>query len=329
MSRNAQRNVDLVLIFVGLLVLALVAYVGYRLHTSERRLIPISVLALIAGVIFESRRLSDKWAPVLLTALGAFVFSFLAFLPGKGELVYNFENHIETFPYWFIITFAFISVAFHGYKTIPKLTEGITLLQSLAIFYWVIDYGFIEINNLFLKSLMVIGLIFSLYSVFHAFTHANLSRTNRLVLSVWSSLIMMLFSIDNIYRVFQNEQIENSGNITNGFYTGLQFFLLGVSCIYIIQNLLMVAGFLPGKGTFFNTQYFRDLQNLKSDHIKRYSDRQVSILHSFFCVLFAGTIFGLNYHYQILPRHTTIWIAFVTFPIVLFFLNSITRRANY
>ncbi len=331
LKRKSKKSFDLkpYIIVIGLLLLALTIYVGFRMQSSGRRLIPISVLALIAGVIFEGRRISDKWLTVLLTALGSFVLSFLAFLPGKREHGYNFENHIEAWPYWFVIIFAILSIAFHGDKVIPKLTEGITLLQSIAVIYWVVDYGFIETNSLFLKSLMIIGLIFSLYSVFHAFTHAILSRTSRLTLSIWSSIIIMLFASDNIYRVYQNEQIENTANITHGLYIGLQFFLLGVSCIYIVQNFLMLMGFLPGKGTFFNAQYFRDIKELKGDHIKRYSDRQVSILHSFFCVLFTGTIFGLNYHYQILPRHVAIWVVFVSFPFILIIYDTATRRKNY
>lgn len=317
------------LIFTGLLVLALTIYIGYRINISGRRLIPISVTAIIAGVIFKGRRLSGKWSTVLLTALGSFVFSFFAFLPEKREHGYNFGNHIEAFPYWFIILFAIFSIAFHGDKVIPKLTEGITLLQSIAIIYWVADYGFIHSNSIWLKSVMIIGLLFSLYSVFHAFTHATLSRTNRLTLSIWSSIIMMLFASDNIYRVYQNEQIENTADITHGLYIGLQFFLLGVSCIYIIQNFIMLMGFLPGRGTFFNARYFRDLKELKIDHIKRYSDRQVSILHSFFCVLFTGKIFGLNYHFQILPRHVAIWSVFVTFPFILTIYEIATQRKNY
>jgi hypothetical protein len=329
MSKNAQRNVNLLLIFIGLVVLSLTIYIGYRISASGRRLIPISVLAIIAGVIFEAKRLSENWSTVLLTALGSFIFSLLAFLPGKREYVYNFENHIAIFPYWFVIVFAIFSIITNGDKVIPKLTEGTTLLQSIAVFYWVFDYGFIDTKSVFLKILMVIGLVFSIYSVFHAFTHAILSRTSRLTLSIWSSIIMMLFASDNIYRVYQNEQIENTSDITNGLYIGLQFFLLGVSCIYIIQNFIMLMGFLPGKRTFFNAEYFRDLKELKSDHVKRYSDKQVSILHSFFCVLITGTIFAFNYHYQLLPSNVVIWIVFVTFPIILTIYNVATRRKNY
>lgn len=330
-KRKPSRGFDSkpYIIVIGLLLLALVVFVGFRMHTSNRRLIPISVLAIIAGVIFEGKRISDKWSTVLFTALGAFTFSFLAFLPSKREHNYNFENHIEMWPYWFIIIFALFSIAFHGDKIISKLTEGITLLQSIAVVYWVVDYGFINTNNWFLKSLMFIGLVFSLYSVFHAFSNAILSRTSRLTLSIWSSIIMMLFAFDNIYRVYQNEQIENTADVTHGFYIGIQFFLLGVSCIYIVQNIIMLMGFLPGKSTFFNAQYFRDLEELKNTHVKRYSDKQVSILHSSFCMFFTGIIFFLNYHYQILPRHVAIWAVFVIFPFVLMIYDYATSKRNY
>jgi hypothetical protein len=329
MSKNTKRNVKLFLIFIGLLVLGLTIFVQYRISTSGRILIPISVIAIIAGVIFEGKRISDKWSTVLYTALGSFICCYILFLIGKSEGNNDFEGQIEILPYLFIIWFALFTIMNHGDKVIPKLTEGVTLLQSIAVFYWVFDYGFIDIDSLFLKILMVIGLLFSIYSVFHAFTNAILTRRSRLTLSIWSSIIMMLFAFDNICNVYQNEQIENTAEITHGIYIGLQFFLLGVSCIYIIQNFFMLVGFLPGKGTFFNAQYFQQLEELKCDHIDRYSDRQVSILHSFFCVLFTGPIFYLNYYYQFLPRHVAIWIVFVTFPFILILYDIATRRKNY
>ena len=330
-KRKTSKGFDLkpFLIVIGLLIIGMTIYIGFRMNNSGRRLIPLSVLALIAGVFFESKRLTEKWLPVLFTALGSFIFSFIAFLPGKREHIYNFENHIEMWPYTFFFIFIIFSIIDHKDKVIPKLTEGITLLQSIAVIYWVIDYGFVDNDNLFLKSLMVVGLLFSLYSVFHAFTHTILSRTSRFTLSIWSSIIMLLFAADNIYRVYQNEQIENTADLTHGLYIGLQYFLLGISAIYIVQNFIMLTGFLPGKETFFNAQYYRDLKELKSDHIKRYSDRQVSILHSFFCVLFTGTLFFLNYHYQILPRHIAIWTVFVIFPFILILYDYAAGKKNY
>ena len=61
------------------------------------------------------------------------------------------------FPYWFIILFSIFSIVTSGDKVIPKQTEGITLLQSIAVFYWVFDYGFIDTNSVFLRILMAIN----------------------------------------------------------------------------------------------------------------------------------------------------------------------------
>ena len=248
MNKIIQKALKL----VAILMLFLIVYLGYRVHASGRRLIPISVLAVIAGVLFEGKRLSGKWTPFLWIAMGSFVFSMLAFLPAKSETSYNFENHIQMFPYWFIILFAIFSIIFYRDKVVPKLTEGITLLQSMAILYWITDYGLLSSTSILLKAIIGVGLLFSFYAVLNAFTHIRLSPTNRLILSVWSSVVMLLFAIENVYGVLQNEQIENTAGLTDGFYIGLQFFLLGVSCIYIIQNVIMVMGFLPGKKTFFN-----------------------------------------------------------------------------
>ena len=135
---------------------------------------------------------------------------------------------------------------------------------------------------------------------------------------------MVAFAIDNIYRVYQNEDIVTTKFLSQGLYIGLQYFLLGVSAIYITQNYILLAGFLPSK----NGNYRRDLKETKENHINRYSENQVFIGHSFLCILYALTIYGLNYKYQILPRHTMIWLVFLTFPLILK-LIELTKKKNY
>jgi hypothetical protein len=316
------------MIAVGVLSLILLLYISYRMYLTERNLIPVSIFALIAGAVFETKRLTEKWWIVISTALGSFFFSFLAFLPGKREHNYDFENHIQIWPYCFLIFFLIFTIAFNKDKVIPKLTEGITLLQSIVIIYWVVDFGLITTDNLFLIILMCLGLLFSIFSIFHAFTHTELTRTNRLTLSIWSTIIFVLLATENIIRIFQNEQIENTENITSGFYIGLQYFLLGISSVYIVQNYFMLIGFLPGKGTFFNKQYYKDLKELKSEHIKRYSMQQIDILHSLYCIIFTSGIFYLNFYYKIVPKHIAIWIVFVTFPLILYIYEYLTQK-NY
>lgn len=323
-----SRGFDLkpYIITVGVLSLILLLYISYRMYNTERILIPISIFALIAGAVFEAKRITEKWWIVLSTTLISFFFSFLAFLPGKREHNYNFENHIEIWPYYFLFFFLIFTISFNKDKVIPKLTEGITLIQSIAIIYWVIDFGLIISDSRFLIILISLGLLFSVFSIFHAFTQTDLTRTSRLTLSIWSTIIFVLLATENIIRIFHNEQIENTEDITSGFYISLQYFLLGISSVYIAQNYFMLIGFLPGKGTFFNQQYFKELKELKSEHIKRYSMEQINVLYSMFCIVFTSGIFYLNFHYKVVPKHIAIWIVFVVFPFGIYIYEYLTKR---
>lgn len=329
MKEHKTYDLKPFLIVAGALLLLFVFYIASRMETSDKRLIPLSVLALLAGVFFEAKRLFQKWSTLFWVALGSFVFSFLSFLPGKHERVYIFEDHIQMWPYCFIFIFVIFTIAFNKDKTIPRLTEGITLMQSIAVIYWVIDLHVYETNSALVKVLMGIGLLFSAFSLFNAFTPFALSRTNRLTLSIWSCIIMVLFASDNIYRTYLNEDIEAVRSVPHGLAIGLQFFLLGICSIYVAQNFFMLMGFLPGKGTFFNAQYFRDVKELKDDHVKRYSDKQVSFLHSLFCLVTISGVFYLNYYYRVLPRNLAIWTVFVIFPFLLYIIDLVTHQIRY
>lgn len=316
------------LIGFGIFVLLLLLFITYRIYISHRTLIPISIFALIGGAIFQTKRLTKSWGIVLTTSLISFILSFTAFLPGKREHEYNFEKHIEIWPFVFLVFFLILISAFAEEKVTPKLTEGITLMQSMAIIYWIVDFGLLNTQNLFLIFIMVIASFFSIFSIFHAFTNTELTRTNRLTLSIWSTIIYVIFATELIINVFQNEQIENTENITSGLYIALQYFLLGVSSVYIFQSYIMLAGFLPRKGSFFNSLYYKELKELKSDHIKRYSIEQINILHSLFCVIFTGGIFYINYVYKIVPKNIAIWTVFVSFPFILYIYEYLKKK-NY
>lgn len=326
MKQNKPYNLKPILIIAGLLLLIFVFYIASRMQSTDRRLIPLSVLALLAGVFFEAKRIFEKWSTLFWVALGSFVFSFFGFLPGRHERPYIFEDHIQTWPYVFLFFFVAFTIAFNKDKTIARLTEGISLMQSIAVVYWVIDLHLYETNSLFVKILMGFGLLFSMFSLFNAFTPFVLSRTNRLILSIWSCIIMVLFAVDNIYRTYQTQDIEVVSSIPSGLLIGLQFFLLGICSIYIAQNFFMLMMFLPGKGTFFNAQYFRELRELKEDHINRYSERQVSFFHSLLCLVITGGVFYLNYQYQILPRNLAIWMVFVILPFLLYVFDFATQQ---
>jgi hypothetical protein len=307
---------SLISLFLGLII--------YRISQSEKTLIHFGILALICGLVFEHKRISKNWKNILWTFGVSFLLSFLVFLPGKREKTYILENHIEVWPFAFLFFYFIGVISFHQKETTKKLTEGITLIHSMALIYWISDIDTSLTTNVFFKMILGICLIFFLFSFINAFTYFNLTRTNRLILSIGSSIIMVTFALDSIIKVFQNEEELNF--IPQVIFLNLRFFLLGISSIYMANNLLMLVGFLPGKGSFFNEKYYRELQELKNDHVERYSSLQVNITDSFLCFIIVGGVFLYNYQYHILPLNFIIWVTMILFPLFLSLIHSFKRH---
>jgi hypothetical protein len=322
-KKSAGFDLKPILIIIGILLLPLTIYIFYRITISHSRLLPISVISIILGAIIESKRLSDKWAEVFGIAIFSFIFSFLSFLPGDHETVYNFETHVKIWPYTFLFFFIIISIVINKEKVIPRLSEGITLIMSVAIIYWVLDHGYFNTSSVLLKTIMIIGFFVAGFSIVNAFLNIRLTKSLRLFLSIWTSIIMALLAIDNIYSVYQTGQIEDSVFSIDKVIIGLQYFLLGICSIYIVQNIMMILEFLPGKRRFFNKEYFKDLKVLKKDHINRYSENQSNILLSFICLILPGSFFILNNNLDLLPRNTAIWIVFLVFNRIVYYYDFI------
>jgi hypothetical protein len=323
-TKPINRKVILLITTVGLLSLSI--YVILGLVAFGRNFVPISVLCLIAGVLFEGKRILVRWSVLLGTVTGAAAFSYFALIPGKNESSYNLGTHVELMPYFFIVGFAFACIVLNHDKVTAQLTEGMTLLQSIALTYWVMDLHAYETTQTFIRGLILIGVLFAVFALFHALTRVTLSRPSRLALSIWSSLIMLVFAIDHVYGVYQNKPIQSSIRLPEGFLIGLQFFLLGIAAIYIVQNTLMLVGFLPGKKTFFNAQYFKELGELNQEHVERYSSNQVNPLQSLLCIVLTGGFFFLNSKLRILPRPFAIWIMFVIFPYLMLPVSALQTR---
>lgn len=312
MNKRLPYFNDILYVVIIISLSVFVIFIGYKLVPSEYKTYPFGILALFLGLLFESLRISDSWVRVGYIFIAAFICSIIMLL----SPFYNIRQNLPFFPYIFWIVFSFISAIFHDEKATLKLTEGVTLLYSISIIYWVINYGFMRIENWLVKSLLILGLLLSLFSIFNALTPFILSRTTRLVLSLWSSIIVLLMSIDVIYRVYQNHNITSNQSLEDGAYFVLQYFFLGVSSIYIVQNALMLLFFLPSRGSFFNSRYFSELQEFKNNHIMRYSDHQTDFKHACVIIVLTVGLYWLNYRFDFLPRYIIIWIVFMLSPLV-------------
>ncbi len=324
-KKTKYNKINILLVIGGIFIFAFFGYVIFRTYQSQFSLLSIMTIPLILGIVFENRRLSSDWKTIIIKIIISLVLSIFAFLPGKRERNYSFENHIEMWPYFFIFFFVIASVIHHEKKIIPKLTEGITLLQSISIIYWIIDIGFLNFKNVFAYVLIAVGLIFCVVSFIHAFSYIKLTRNSRLFLSIWSSIIMIIFAIDHIYRVYSFDYFVDNNMVNNGLNI-LQYFLLGVSLIYIFQNAFMLLTYFPDKHNFYGKLHMKNIKEMNETHIKRYSQNQIKITDSFLALIITSGIYYWNYKYQILPRHTLIWLVFWIFPFVILFKEIIIEK---
>lgn len=318
---------NFIILFACLAFVFTIALV-YRISQSNESLIPLSIIPLLAGLIFEFRMISQKWETVRFTFLSAYLLSFFVFLPFKREHTYILDNHISYWPYAFCFFFILIAIGLFEKKLIPKLHEGITMLQSVTFLYWVVDLKLLTSDNIFLKTLAIVGLVFTGFSLMHAFSYIKLSWNSRFALSLWSSLIMMILSVENIWDVYHYCQIDLSDKWDIVMLNSLQYFLMGISSIYIVQNISMVLGFLPDKNRFFNDAYFNDINELKLKHTERYSTSQVKIKYSIIGFLISGLTYWINYYFDLFPRNLIIWMFFVLYPMFLWIAKEIKSTAS-
>lgn len=308
------------LILLTLLVIGFVVatiYLIQRANVSDRKVLQLNFIALLLGLVFEYRRISEKWSTVLWTALGAYVLSFFAFAKGKGQRVYIFEDHLEIWPYYFLGAFILIAMAVQYTSVTKKMTEGITLLLTIAINYWIIANGYWATSSIFVKSLIAINGLLSIFSIYNAFSYSNLSKGVILTLSLWSSVIALVLAIDNFLKLYKYRDIEHLPTLSDSFLVFFQFFLLGISSIYIAQNLTMVGAYLPGK------KYMETVREMNDIHLNRFSKEQVYIVDAIIVLIISLTGFILNYFFQFLPTNFMIWSTMTLTPILLYLTHKI------
>lgn len=137
---------------------------------------------------------------------------------------------------------------------------------------------------------------------------------------------MFILAIDNVFNVFHNPEIETTRYLSQGIIIILQYFLLGISSMYIFQNILMLISYLPSKGS---KSYYADIKEANAMHLSRYSERQVNAIHSIISIIIITPIYFLNYKYHFLPRNVLIWLVFLLFPIFIRLIDFQKRNNRY
>lgn len=318
------------LIFFGILSGFITLSLAIRIFQSDFRLFfSYAFLPIMCGMFFEQKRLGYSWKEILLKSFASYcIVSFVLLVS-----LQNYKTHSEieiSFPLsTFIISFVIISISYAYFlkknqNITAKLSEGILLLQSISILYILFTNGFF--NYLDSSKLLIIIPVIAIcaYTFFHAFSSKIHTEKSKLYLSLWSSVITLIFSIIYFMKMFKVE-ISEHNNLEENILAVLQFFLFGISIIYTAQNAWLLVRFLPEKGES-SESYKSRLKNLKQEHTERFSDTQIPVSSSLFCLIFVGGIYYLNYIYNWIPSYTMIWLVFTFFPFIIFYWEELTLK---
>lgn len=291
-------------------------YIFFYAHSSGEGELPVMVLPMVAGVIFENWRLSRNWKAIQVKLVVALLGSLFAFAYGKGEVAYDFERHLTFWPFFFIFLFVMYSVFFHEDRSVVGMGKGVTLLQTSALLYLLIEREWYAMLTGMWAVLLVVIVIFTAFTLYRVFSKRKFTDQQRLALSLWSSFIMLIFSADLIYRVLISTSSEPFLS-TNGMLEALHFFLLGVSSIYILRNLQMLTIYLPHDGHFYDGTHRAIIKKLNKLHIARYSKSLLPSVDAVILLLLALLLYSLNYFYAFLPDYTLIWTVFWISPLLI------------
>lgn len=105
-------------------------YLIYYAIRSDQQFIPFSMFALIAGLIYESYRITKSYEQILIYSLISYVISLLAFLPDKNEISYSFDTHFKIWIFFYLFTYLLIFIFQHDKK--PQLQ-----LAKAPVFYFI------------------------------------------------------------------------------------------------------------------------------------------------------------------------------------------------
>jgi len=290
---------------IAIAILPFFLFVAYVLYRSEKSVVPLSIFALLAGVFIESKRLSKKWSTVFYKFLAALAISAFSFLPFNDEISYNIENHISTWIYVFLFTFLFISLGFHREKIKLFLSEGVTLNLSVGIIYWLVENEFYNSTSVIIKSAVALFVVVALFTIINTFLRFKLTSTIRVLLSIWSSIVLMFLALDNIFNLF-NHQVEDAFLIMDKAIIVIQYFFLGISSIYILLNIFMLMEFLPDRSVKTKKEHLDNFNAIKLEHINRYSENKTSKKLALICLVVSIVFYSSNYLFQFLPTNAAI-----------------------
>jgi general stress protein CsbA len=303
-------NKYIVLLLGGIVLYAMLS----AIYISAEPIIPIELVVLIAGFLFQVFYLYDESSSFISMLCISFEFSLMILLPGKHEHNYIFATHVAIWPYAFLaVLIGYNVLTLPKDRTVARLSEGTTLVQSLAYAYLLALTLRDGTSHLYMP-ILAISLVFIILSLWHAFTTHELSKRTQIWLSVWSSYVTLQLSIMTLFSVLQSEWLTETQGIRT-FIVAIEYFVLGANLIFSIQNLFLLLRFIPtSTKDFFNKSYFKRIAPLKELHHIRYSDDQISPSRACVLTLLASSFLALSAHFSWFAPVSATWVTLYIFP---------------
>lgn len=189
------------LFFFVAAMLTVAAFLLNKIYTVDKSITNFYFLPLLLGLVFELKRITKKWSVVGITTIISFYLSFFAFAHSKTESKYEYDSHLQMWPFFFLLFFVVIALIFYLVsENVKQVTEGIALLFTIAFNYWIFANGYWHKGNLLIKTLIILNAVPSLFTVFNSLSYYPLGKTNRVLLSLWYAIVGLVLASDNVYQ---------------------------------------------------------------------------------------------------------------------------------
>jgi len=298
------------------LIIIFLMILFYGFHLLSRIMLPYTVpyefFVVTGGLIFQYKQLINEWEKVIYTSLAALGLSFIAFIPGRNETVYDFKEHFEFWLIVYIVAFAIVALQNKKFRemTVPTVSEGTVLLQSLAIIYWLLDMEINPRQHVFVFITFLLSIPFVIFSLYHAFSYSPLTRPVKVSLSIWSAFITIVFVFDYLLDLLHIRPQWNLSNEPDWLHF-FKFFLLGMAVIYMVHAFVLLYDLIVSSDRRWVYSSAKDVVEM---HARRFSGRQLPKNSAVLISIMTISFFVWNYYSHTFPANTAIWLVFILIP---------------
>jgi hypothetical protein len=301
-SRVKQIEFKVLLLFCGLFT----GYIIYQIFQTERTLISWATMAMMIGLIFESMRLGSFTKKIIFELLLAYLASFIVFIPVSVD-EYDFVSKISTWPAVFFGAYALTSMVLFKDRIIPKINMTYTAVCLLAFMYYVYEWNWFSDDYWLFQGLAFLALGITLFVLVLSIRPGALTQRIRLILSVFSALLMIFFAAEFALELYLSTQYAREVSWLEKLNLFVPYFVLGMGLVYTLQNIFLIIDFnYWGDGD--HVQHARTVAAL---HLKRYDPMKPSLLRLFAPLALVAGILTSNHIFDFVAKQTAVWIVLI------------------